>query len=127
MTTDPAKLFDALAGLSSSRVLGKILGFGNRYIFVPFFILSLMGLGLIISIFAAHDLLAHRGILPPLPRAPLVTGVTEIFAVLWLFEMAERFTKRRWEDFRPLLPRWSKLLLVTVLCLLLLWVTNTHA
>ncbi len=126
MKTNSAILFDALPGLSLPHSVSKILVFGKRYIFVPFVILSLMGLGLVISIFAAHDLLAYRGILPPLPRAPLVTGVTEIFAVLWLFEMAERFTKRHWENFRPLLPRWSKLLLVTALCLLLLWVTNSH-
>jgi len=126
MNTNSAKLFDTLPSLSLPNLVGKILVFGKRYIFFPFVILSLMGLGLVISIFAAHDLLAYRGVLPPLPRAPLATGVTEIFSVLWLFEMAERFTKRNWEYFRPLLPRWSKLLLVTALCLLLLWVTNTH-
>ena len=107
--------------------LRKLVRAGNKYIFVPAVILSFMALGLVIAIFAGHDLLAYRGILPPLPRAPLVTGVTEIFAVLWLFEMAERFTKSRWQDLRPLLPRWAKILLVTVLCLLLLWVTNTHS
>jgi len=126
MKTNPANFFDALPGRSLPHLLSKIRLLGNRYIFVPFVILSLMGLGLVISIFAAHDLLAYRGILPPLPRAPLVTGVTEIFAVFWLFEIAERFTKAHLEEFRPLLPRWSKLLLVTALCLLLLWVTNTH-
>jgi len=127
MKASSARLFDVLPDQSSSHQRSKILAIANRYIFVPSVILLLMALGLIISIFAAHDLLAHRGILPPLPRAPLVTGVTEIFAVFWLFEMAERFTKRHLEDLRPLLPRWSKLLLVTVLCLLLLYVTNTHA
>jgi hypothetical protein len=107
--------------------LNRALGIGNRYLFIPACILTFMALGLVTSISAAHDMFAYRGILPPLPRAPLVTGVTEIFAVLWLFEMAERFTKNRWEHMRPLLPRWSKILLVTLLCLLLLYVTNTHS
>ena len=107
--------------------INKVISVGNRYFFIPGFILTLMLLGLLMSISAAHDMFAYRGMLPPLPRAPLVTGVTEIFAVLWLFEMAERFTKNRWEHMRPLLPRWSKILLVTALCLLLLWVTNTRA
>jgi hypothetical protein len=124
------KLFDhsiALPLPSPPSSFRKLVRAGNKHLFVPAVILILMMLGLVIAVFAAHDLLAYRGILPPLPRAPLVTGVTEIFAVLWLFEMAERFTKSRWQDFRPLLPRWAKFLLVTVLCLLLLWVTNTHS
>jgi len=120
-------LLDVLPNWGLQNSFSKGMMLCNRHIILPAVILSLMALGLVLSIFAAHDLLAYRGLLPALPRAPLVTGVTEIFAILWLFEMAERFTKSRWQDLRPLLPRWSKILLVTVLCLLLLWVTNTHS
>jgi hypothetical protein len=121
------QLWKAPLRLQPAGPIHRVINIGNRYLFIPGFILTLMLLGLLMSISAAHDMFAYRGMLPPLPRAPLVTGVTEIFAVLWLFEMAERFTKSRWEHMRPLLPRWSKILLVTGLCLLLLWVTNTRA
>ena len=127
METNVAMLSALMLHWDQVPLFRKSVVIGNKFLFIPLFILTLMAIGLIMAIFAAHDLLAYRGVLPPLPRAPLVTAVTEIFAVLWLFEMAERFTKSRWRDLRPLLPRWSKVALVTSLCVLLMWVTNTHS